>query len=87
MLSDYIPSLKATFTEHSKEYSGLESHHFNGISLNNDSPDVIVNIMKTRDPEILKSYTNEVVWRMFPTIGSRIFTGGVPKSDYWDQVC
>ena len=62
---------------------------FSSEKLNDDSPDVIVNIIKKKDEKTMDKYENEVVWRMFPVIESRIFVGGTPdwpKSDSWDMV-
>ena len=91
-ISDYIPSLKATFTQQvdgadDNKAAGLEAEIFSHAKLyGTDTPDVIVNIMKSKDPEVMKTYVNEVVWNMFPTIGSKIVIGGSAKSEYWDQV-
>ena len=49
----------------------------------------MVNIIKKKDTKVMDKYENEVVWRMFPVIESRIFLGGTPdwpKSDSWDMV-
>ena len=49
----------------------------------------MVNIIKKKDTKVMDKYENEVVWRMFPVIESRIFVGGTPdwpKSDSWDMV-
>ena len=48
----------------------------------------MVNIIK-KNAIGMDKYENEVVWRMFPVIESRIFVGGTPdwpKSDSWDTV-
>ena len=62
---------------------------FSSEKLNDDSPDVIVNIIKKKDEKTMDKYENEVVWRMFPVIKSKIFIAGIPvgpKSDSWDFV-
>ena len=62
---------------------------FSSEKLNDDSPDVIVNIIKKKDEKTMDKYENEVVWRMFPVLESKIFVGGTPdwpKSDSWDMV-
>ena len=91
-LGKYVPSLVATFTPPDDELideNELGHAIFSKENLNDNSPDFMVNIIKKKDTKVMDKYENEVVWRMFPVIESRIFVGGTPdwpKSDSWDMV-
>ena len=81
----------ATFTpvEESIDENELGHAVFSKENLNDNSPDMMVNIIKKKDATVMDKYENEVVWRMFPVIESKIFVGGTPdwpKSDSWDMV-
>merc|ERR1711936_519637 len=54
ILGKYIPSLVATFTPVEES-----------IDENDNSPDMMVNIIKKKDATVMDNYENEVVWRMF----------------------
>ena len=88
VIGNFIPSLVATFTaaedKNDKDELGLEI--FSDEKLKDVAPVVIVNILKNKNVDLRSKYENEVVWRMFPVIQSKIFAGGIPKSDYWDTV-
>ena len=92
ILGKYIPSLVATFTPVDEVIDENELGHavFSKENLNdNDSPDIMVNIIKKKDVKVMDKYENEVVWRMFPMLETKIFVGGTPdwpKSDSWDVV-
>ena len=87
-MGNFIPSLVATFTpaedKNDKDELGLDV--FSDEKLKDVSPDIIVNIIKNKNVDLMSKYQNEVVWRMFPVIQSKIFAGGIPKSDSWDTV-
>merc|ERR1712141_860369 len=88
IIGEYIPSIVATFTP-MKESNEFGHTVFSSENLNDDSPDVIVNIIKKKDEKTMDKYENEVVWRMFPVIKSKIFVAGIPvgpKSDSWDFI-
>jgi len=90
-LGKYVPSLVATFTPPDDELideNELGHAIFSRENLNDNSPDFMVNIIK-KNAIGMDKYENEVVWRMFPVIESRIFVGGTPdwpKSDSWDMI-
>ena len=88
MIGEYIPSIVATFTP-MKESNEFGHAVFSDEKLNDNSPDVIVNIIKKKDEKTMAKYEHEVVWRMFPVIKSKIVVAGTPvgpKSDSWDFV-
>lgn len=87
LLGDYFPSFRAKFTEdESPPEETLHDTICSEEKLQKITADVIVNILKIKDEESMEIYQSEIVGKMFPTIGTRIFTGGKPKSDYWDMI-
>ena len=94
LVGTYIPSYQATFTEvgdarqddvMSEGEEGVIEELCGDEKVLNETQ-VMVNIIKVKNQEELMKYSLAVVWNMFPTMESRIYVTGDPKSDYWDHV-
>ena len=86
-IGQFIPSMQQTFT---KVDSIDEEDPLENICTDEDlaseEPNVMVNIIKVKNSEVMSKYEGKVVRQMFPVLGTFAFIGGIPKSDYWDQV-
>ena len=57
------------------------------LSEKDDRPLIMVNINRdNRANSDRKEYAKNVIMKIFPAIGSRIYISGEPESEYWDRV-
>merc|ERR1712183_526400 len=89
-LVDHLQSLKAKLTPKAEvediDHEDLVGELCNDATVAKAGSEVMINVMKVKETEIFEKYFKACLFSFFPSINTRIWEVGTPKSDYWDSL-